>query len=61
MNSKYYLAVIATFVIYGFFSLPLKAIDEYPSLDILLSRLSMASVLILIFSFVFRRKITFEN
>ncbi|MFA7616406.1 MAG: EamA family transporter [Weeksellaceae bacterium] len=61
MNSKYYLAVIATFVIYGFFSLPLKAIDEFPSLDILLSRLSMASVLILIFSFVSRRKITFEN
>lgn len=61
MNSKYYIAVIAAFSIYGFFSLPLKAIDEYASLDILLSRLSVASVLILIFSFLFRRKITFEN
>lgn len=49
------------FLIYGLFSLPLKAIDQYASLDILLSRLMMASVLILIFSFVFRRKITFEN
>lgn len=61
MNSKYYIAVIAAFSIYGFFSLPLKAIDEYPSLDILLSRLSMASVLIVAFSFLFRREITLEN
>lgn len=56
MNSKYYLAVIATFTIYGFFSIPLKAIDQYPSLDILLSRLSMASVLIVLFSLFFRKK-----
>lgn len=61
MNSKYYLAVITTYVIYGLFSLPLKAIDAYASLDILLSRLLMAGLLILFFSFVFRRKITFEN
>lgn len=58
---KYYLAVIAAFVIYGLFSLPLKAIDEYASLDILISRLIIASVLILSMSFLMRRKVTFDN
>lgn len=58
---KYYLAVIAAFSIYGLFSIPLKAIDAFPSLDILLSRLLIASVCILIFSFTFRYKITLEN
>ncbi len=61
VNSKYYLAAISAFVIWGFFSLPLKAIDQYASLDILLSRVLMASILILAISFTFRRKITFEN
>lgn len=61
VNTKYYLAAISAFVIWGFFSLPLKAIDEYASLDILLSRVSIASILILIISFTFRRKITFQN
>lgn len=48
-------------MIYGLFSLPLKAIDNYPALDILLSRLLMASVLILIVSLFFRRKVSLEN
>ncbi|MDD3459035.1 MAG: EamA family transporter [Weeksellaceae bacterium] len=61
MNSKYYLAVITTFVIYGLFSLPLKAIDKYSSLDILLYRLMMACIVILLISFVFRQKITLKN
>jgi len=61
MNTKYYLAAISAFVIWGFFSLPLKAIDNYASLDILLSRVSIASLLILIISFTFRKKVTFQN
>lgn len=61
MNTKYYLAAISAFIIWGFFSLPLKTIDEFASLDILLSRVSMASLLILGISFTFRKKITFEN
>lgn len=58
---KYYLAVVAAFSIYGLFSIPLKAIDAFPSLDILLSRLLIASGCILVFSFVFRYRITLEN
>ena len=61
MNAKYYLAVIVAFVIYGLFSLPLKSIDNYASLDILLSRLVIASVLIVLVSLIFRRKISLEN
>jgi len=61
VNSKYYLAVISAFVIWGFFSLPLKAIDQYASLDILLSRVAMASLLILVISLTLRKKVTFQN
>lgn len=61
LSTKYYLAAIAAFSIYGLFSIPLRSISSYQSLDILLSRLVMASVLILAFSFLFRRKITLEN
>lgn len=61
MNSKYYLAVITAFVIYGLFSLPLKAIDQYASLDILLSRLWIASVLIFLVCILFRRKVSLES
>lgn len=52
---------MSAFIIWGLFSLPLKAIDHYASLDILLSRVLMASVLILAISFIFRRKVSFEN
>src|SRR5690606_12754549 len=61
LNAGYYLAVMSAFIIWGLFSLPLKAIDHYASLDILLSRVLMASVLILAISFIFRRKVSFEN
>lgn len=61
MNAKYYLAVMSAFIIWGLFSLPLKAIENYASLDILLSRVLMASVLILAISLLFRRKISLEN
>lgn len=55
------MAVIVAFVIYGLFSLPLKSIDNYASLDILLSRLVIASILIVWVSLIFRRKISLEN
>lgn len=47
---------MAAFFVYGFMSLPLKAIDAYDSLDILLSRVSFSGVLIVLFSLLFRRK-----
>ncbi|MDD3771522.1 MAG: EamA family transporter [Weeksellaceae bacterium] len=61
MYTKYYLSVISAFTIWGFFSLPLKALDTYSSLDILLFRLTIASVVILLISFTYRKKISFEN
>lgn len=61
MNSKYYLAAIVAFTIWGVFSLVLKPLSAYSSVDILLYRMSLASIFILFFSFVIRRKITNEN
>lgn len=58
---KYYLSVIAAFVIYGLFSLPLKAIDQYAALDILISRMIMASVLIVVMNMFIRRRVSLEN
>lgn len=55
------MAVVVAFTIYGMFSLPLRAIDAYDSLDILLTRVSLSGVLLLGFSFTFRRKITLDN
>ena len=42
-------------------SLPLKAIDRYQAIDILLSRVSFSGILIILFSFVFRRKISLQT
>lgn len=61
MKAKYYLAVMSAFFIYGLMSLPLRAIDRYDALDILLSRVSFSSMLIVLFSLIFRRKINREN
>lgn len=58
MKAKYYLAVMSAFFVYGLMSLPLKAIDNYNSMDILLSRVSFSAVLIVAFSFLFRRKVS---
>ena len=61
MNSKYYLAAISAFVIWGMFSLPLRAIQEYESVDILLSRILIATFVMALITVVFRRKITLQN
>lgn len=55
-TTKYYIAAITCFVIWGFFSLVLKPIHEYPSLDILFYRVFSCSILMLLISFTFRRK-----
>ncbi len=56
MKVRFYLAVMGAFFIYGLMSLPLKAIDTYNALDILLSRVSFSAVLIVLFSLFFRKK-----
>lgn len=54
--TKYYLAAVSAFVIWGFFSLALKPLHDYPSLDILFYRVFLCVVLMLAISFGFRRK-----
>ena len=55
-TTKYYLAAITCFVIWGFFSLALKPIHEYPSLDILFYRVFSCSILMLLITFAFKRR-----
>lgn len=54
--SKYYLAGLSAFVIWGFFSLVLNPLKIYPSLDILFYRVFSCAVLMLLVSLLFRRK-----
>lgn len=56
-NLKYYLAAFFAFMLWGFFSLALKPIAYVSSFDILFYRITFSAVLIIIFTFLFRRKI----
>ncbi|MBO3097977.1 EamA family transporter [Gelidibacter pelagius] len=56
MNSKYYIAVISAFTIWGFFSIALKSLDSFSAFDILSYR-TLGSVVIMFFvSLVLRPK-----
>lgn len=59
-RAKYFLAGASSSIIWGFFSLSLRSIKDYPSLNILIFRvftaLLLTSAIILIF-----RKVTFKN
>lgn len=55
-NTKYYLAAITAYTIWGFFSLVLKPIHSYASLDILFYRVFSCSILLLLITFLFKRK-----
>lgn len=55
-TTKYYIAAITCFVIWGFFSLVLKPIHDYASLDILFYRVFSCSILMLLIAFTFKRK-----
>lgn len=61
MNSKYYAAAITAFTIWGLFSLALKPLSAYSSIDILIYRMSFASAFILIFSLIIQWKQTKRN
>ena len=54
-NTKYYLAAIVAYVIWGFFSLVLKPLAVYPSVDILFFRVFSCAVLMLIIVALFKR------
>lgn len=59
--AKYYLAAITAFAIWGFFSFVLKPLQHYPSLDILFFRVFSCGALMLVISFLFRRKTLRHN
>jgi chloramphenicol-sensitive protein RarD len=55
-NSKYYLAAIVAYVIWGFFSLVLKPLAIYPSVDILFFRVFSCAILMLMVVALFKRQ-----
>lgn len=61
MNSKYYAAAITAFTIWGLFSLALKPLSDYSSVDILIYRMSFASGFILFLSLIIHWKQTKKN
>jgi len=52
--NKYYLSALIAFIIWGFFSLALKPLHDYPSLDILFYRVFFSTVVLLVINFTFR-------
>jgi len=59
--SKYYLSALISFVIWGFFSLALKPIKEYPSLDILFYRVFICAIIMVFISLLLRIRVLREN
>lgn len=53
--NKYYVAALTSFFIWGFFSLALKPLKDYASLDILFYRIFLATVLLLAINLIFRK------
>lgn len=60
-NLKYYLAAILAFSIWGFFSLVLKPLHAYASLDILFYRVFSCALIMLVISLLFKRQKIKEN
>jgi len=61
MKSKYYLAAISAFTIWGFFSFALKPMAIYQSVDILFYRVFMCAMLMLTFNLLFRKGVVKQN
>ena len=52
--NKYYASALLAFIIWGFFSLALKPLHDYPSLDILFYRVFFSTTFLLVINFAFR-------
>lgn len=59
--NKYYLAAFSAFFIWGFFSLALKPLHNYLSLDILFYRVFFSVVVMVLINVAFRRKVMRQN
>jgi len=60
-TTKYYLAALAAFTMWGFFSLVLKPLHHYPSIDILFYRVFLCAVLMASIILLFKRTTLQEN
>ena len=58
--NKYFLAALIAFVIWGFFSLALKPLTDYASLDILFFRVFIATAFLLVINLFFRKSVVIE-
>jgi chloramphenicol-sensitive protein RarD len=59
-TTSYYVAAVAAFSIWGFFSLALKPLAVYPSLDILFYRVFLSAAILFVISVFVRRKVLRE-
>lgn len=59
--NKYYGAALTAFIMWGFFSLALKPLHDYPSLDILFYRVIFATVILLALNFIWRRPVLLND
>lgn len=55
-NRKHYVAGISAFVIWGFFSIPLRALQDFPAGEILYFRILFSAITLLFIIFMFKRK-----
>jgi chloramphenicol-sensitive protein RarD len=55
-NSKHYLAAITAFVVWGFFSIPLRALSAYTAGQILYFRIVFSLAVLAVVIFAFRKK-----
>lgn len=60
-NSKYYLGAITGFTTWGFFSLVLRPLKAYASVDILFYRVFICAALMSLFILLFKRRTLLEN
>ncbi|TQM51164.1 chloramphenicol-sensitive protein RarD [Arcticibacter tournemirensis] len=60
-NLKYYLAAISAFSLWGFFSLVLRPLQAYSSLDILFYRVFSCALIMSVISILFKRKKIRDN
>lgn len=55
-NRKHYAAAISAFIVWGFFSLPLRALNEFTAGEILYFRILFSVVILVVIVFGFRRE-----
>lgn len=55
-NQKHYVAGIAAFVVWGFFSIPLRALQNYTAGEILYFRILFSAITLLLIIFIFKRR-----